>query len=127
MTGPSDALAAIRTVLWRDSGLEGLVVDDDTVTITLLESTGHLKKIRCRGYIGYQVVGFWDESIVDSARVSSEHAFIEENLKSIRERHPWPLNDSGSPERNTGDYFVLEIRLDDGAVVLIAAASLEVV
>ncbi len=126
MTGPSEAQDAVGTVLWKDAEFESLSIDYDTVAISVKESTGLLKEIRCRGYIGYQAIGFWDEVVVDAALVFFEHSFIEESLEAIRTRHRSGVPASGSPERNAGEYFVLEIALDDGAKVLIAAASLEV-
>ena len=126
MTDSSDAQNAIATVLWKDSEFEGLAIDYDTVAITLKESNGLLKEIRCLGYIGYQAIGFWDEVVVDTALVFFEHPFIEESLEAIHNRHQSRVPESGSPHRNAGEYFVLEIALGDGAKVLIAAASLEV-
>jgi hypothetical protein len=126
MTGLSEVQDVVNSVLWKDAEFERITIDYDTVAITLKESTGLIKEIRCRGYIGYHAVGLWDEVVVDAALVFFEHPLIEESLQSIRKRYRGRVPESGSPGRNAGDYFALEITLDDGARVLIAAASIDV-
>jgi hypothetical protein len=75
-----------------------------------------------RGYIGYKVVGFWDETIVASGSVEYDHPFITERLDAARAKYgdkAWP---TGSPARNRNNWSLLKIELIDGIEILIVCS-----
>lgn len=109
-------------IVWADAELESVTIDYDVVVLSLTETaTGSTRCVRCEGYIGYQMLGFWDEVVVESATVAEEHDFLSRCLASIRGRYPGGLPSTGQPARNEQLWSLLTLRLSDGAELLIAA------
>ena len=54
---------------WPDADLEQASLDYDAVVLRIRESTGHVKMVRCEGYIAFEMSGFWDEMIIESAEL----------------------------------------------------------
>jgi hypothetical protein len=81
-------------ILWADSDLEKVEVTYDDVALHLREDVGGRKLLRCLGHIGFQMVGFWDEMIVEKAAIFADHSFIADCERGL-ERLPA----SGAPTR----------------------------
>ena len=71
-------------VRWADAALRSISVSYDDVVVVLepdedwrrQDSSGVSEVwIRCVGYLGIQIVGMWDESIVDHAVLHGDHPF----------------------------------------------------
>ena len=106
----------IESVAWADAELECIEVDYDDVSIQLTESlTGQVKRIRCCGHIGFQFLGFWDEIVVESIRLETEHEFLVSCLGNLDRRYPHGLPETGQEMRNNRSWRVLVLRLSDGA------------
>lgn len=118
MTGHSEDL---QDVLWADAELTSIRVDYDEVVVLLTESTGRVRRVRCRGYIAYQAVGFWDEMVVESGGLQIDHELLSLAQWSIRQRLGDPVPDSGQLERNRRLWKALVIRLSDGLEVVVVA------
>src|SRR5579883_3479862 len=68
-------------ILWVDANLEKFEAGFDEVRIEVCEDIGSersRKLLRCFGYIGFQIIGFWDEMIIESANMHAKHDFIAE-------------------------------------------------
>lgn len=103
-------------ILWPDASLERVEVGYEDFSIHVREEAGGKKVVRCLGYIGYQMVGFWDEVIIETARVLSDHPFIsdcERRLKSMPE--------TGAKSRAATSNLLLEITLIDGCRLWVCA------
>jgi hypothetical protein len=122
MTTHADRLAHFQRVLWPDAELIAVSVDYDAVTIEVRESTGLRRLLTCRGHVGYECRGFWDEVIIERAELLATDDFLTDCLKRLRAD---PL-DSGSPARNARSFGVLRIVLLDGCAVTVASTELEV-
>jgi hypothetical protein len=103
--------------------MQAISIDYDEIRISLLESTNRRVAVACRGYVGYSMVGFWDEAIVERADFDPGDEFLGECLRRIGSRYPQGIPDTGSPERNRRSWNVLRIVLSDGAVLKVAAAQ----
>ena len=116
----------LHKVLWPDAILEHVAADYDAVVLRVRESTGRVRTIRCEGYVGYGVCGFWDEVVIERALVSTSHPFIERCTTSISGRlgDDWP--ESGNEARNTRKWKALVIHLLDGASLEVVAAKFTV-
>lgn len=124
MTGHSSVL----DIAWADAELESVTIDYNAVVLSLIETqTDRACDVRCEGYIGYQLLGFWDEVVVESATLVKEHAFLSQCLTAIRGRYPGGLPTTGQPARNEGNWSLLTVRLSDGAELLVAASTFVVV
>lgn len=122
MTGPSKD-DFLHDVLWPDAHLESITIDYEEVRISLEESTGRRMTVSCWGHIGYSMVGFWDEMIVERASCDPKDPFLAECLRSLESRYGQKWFDSGSPARNTRSWNVLRIVLSDGVELKVAAAQ----
>lgn len=126
MHGHSSGEAVLQQVLWPDAELLAVSIDYAAVVIKIRESTGKVRSVRCEGYIGYSLAGFWDEVVVDRAKVVDSTDFAERCVNDISKRfgRDWPS--TGNEQRNTRTWRVLVIQFSDGAQMEVVAASLQV-
>jgi hypothetical protein len=113
-------------VRWPDATVEGVKLDYDEARIRVREDSGRTVEVVAGGYIGYEIVGFWDETIVESASLQTGSDFLSRCVAKVRERNGDPPRESGSPDRNSGSFQALEITLIDGAQIFCAAARFEI-
>lgn len=125
MAGHSSALE-LGKIRWADAELRGVNIDYDAVSLIIRESDGALKTLRADGYIGYSLVGFWDEVVIERAEISETHAGLDACVNSIRQRLGTRWLDSGNESRNARHWFALLVHFSDGAVLEIFAARLAV-
>jgi len=112
-------------VLWTDATIERCTLDYDDVVIEVEQANGERCTLRCRGYIGFSVEGFWDEAIVERAELSTTHPAIQRARDAIGRRHRSKVPTSGSPARNDGVSSCLTITLIDGCEIVVVAARFE--
>jgi len=125
MTCHSD-VGELGKIRWRDALLEEIAITYDAVSLRILQSDGSTHTLRAEGYIGFNLVGFWDESIIDRAVISEAHPGLDACVRSIRSRHRTDFSDSGNVDRNRGRWFALLVHLDDGCVLEIFPARIYV-
>jgi hypothetical protein len=113
----------LTSVLWADAEIDEISIDFDSISIQIKESTGLWTTILCEGYIGYQVIGFWDESVVESGIVTQDHPFIAHCLGSIQNRYKRPPPPTGNAARDRGKWCALVITLIDGSEIVIACGD----
>ncbi len=116
MAGHSNNNIQGDPILWPDASLERIGAGYEEFTIRVREDAGGTKVIRCLGYIGFQMVGFWDEVIIETAVVHSNHPFIgdcERRLKSLPE--------TGAKTRAAAGNHLLEVVLIDGCKLWVCA------
>jgi hypothetical protein len=123
MNGRFNSDAFINEVLWSDSSIESVYGDYERFVIIIQESTGTRKEISCSGYIGYQLVGFWDEVIVQTAHLYYKHDFIDNCVKKTTNN---PLMDSGCEDRTLKELKLLEINLLDGVCLYVVGSKFNV-
>ncbi len=118
---------SIHDVAWADSELEAVNVDYDNVVLDITLS-GETKPVRliCAGYVGFSLVGFWDEIIIDAVRVFDEHDFLTSCKNEIARRYPSGAPDTGQPHRNVRNWSVLAVSFIDGATMFVAAIEFRV-
>jgi hypothetical protein len=122
MIGSSNE-ASLNGVLWPDAELMEVKVDYDSVSLTVRESTGTTKCVRADGYIGYCLIGFWDEIVVERAELVLTHPSIDQCLASLRERLGQHPPSSGNTARNRFDFAALLLHISDGSCFWIVAAD----
>ncbi len=125
MNGRSKMATDVLDVLWADAQIISVLVSYDNVEIGLRETTGRSVRVIAAGHVGVQLIGFWDEVVVESADIVPAHPFAERCLRSITERLGEPAPSTGSPDRNSRDFATLVVSLSDGAVLLCTAARFE--
>lgn len=123
MIGHSEIESSITDVLWPDAMLELVSADYHSVALRVRESTGRIRTVRCNGYIGYKLLGFWDEAVIRSAELIESSSFIEQCVNDISGRLGEVWLDSGDRERNTRHWRALIVHLSDGASVQVAASQ----
>ena len=113
-----------RNVLWTDAELLGITVDYDSLSLTLRESTGQVRRVVCEGYIGYEALGMWDEIVVAEARLSVVGPFLTRCIEELERRLGAARLPSGSEARNSRAAMELAIVLSDGCEVRVAMNGL---
>jgi len=114
--------AALATIRWADAELQSVTVDYDAVVLRVRESAGSVRTLRAEGYIGYKLVGFWDEVVIDRAELCDTHPGLDACVDSIERRLGASWLDSGNVARNGRRWFALLLHLSDGAVLEVFAA-----
>lgn len=123
MTNSFDISAEInRGVLWPDAELDKIEIDYEQVSINLTESSGASKCVICSGYIGYEMVGAWDEIVISKAEIFGEHDFLKRCTDNIAKRLGKKCADSGSIARNKRQSFLLQVEFTDGSKFRVAAS-----
>jgi hypothetical protein len=125
MSGRFD-MGPLHDVLWPDASIRSISIDYHSVAIHLRESTGRKRVLTCRGYIGYQLVGFWDEVVVERAELNESDPFLSDCLRRIDSVYHNDPPETGDPIRNRRSWNVLLIHLGDGSVLRVAGADFSV-
>jgi hypothetical protein len=126
MDGLSRAASACRDVLWADAELICVAIDYGDLSLTLRESTGRVRRVVCEGYIGYEMVGTWDEIVVTEAHLESVSPFLTRCIDELERRLGAHRLPSGSAARNTRMAMQLTIVLSDGCEVHVAMNGLHI-
>lgn len=128
MTGPlAESHRSLPGVVAADASLERIELDYDAVRLFVTETNGDRKTITCRGHIGFQIAGFWDEVIIDSMAILKDHPFLIAAKDRCARTPTGELAPSGNPARNEGTMELLRVLLIDGCEVLIVAAAFETI
>lgn len=106
-----------ESICWPDSSLENLEAGYDEIVLRIHEERGVDRLLICLGYIGFQMKGFWDETIIECATLHHDHPFIAECEIRLKDQP-----DSGSEARIRSGNRVLEITFIDGCKFLICAS-----
>ncbi len=126
MADHSSNLVSFNSILWADAELIGFMANYDVAVVTIKESTGLFRDVICRGYIGYELPGFWDEIVIDRGELLDRDTFLNTCRQRISDCFGGnPLN-SGCDERNGRVFSQLKIHLSDGCALNIAFGKLEV-
>lgn len=115
-----------HTIQWTDAELTTLCINYHEIRMQLIEPSYKRTTLRCHGYIGYAVIGFWDEMIIARAILNETDPFVEACLQQMTQRSGGHWMASGDVARNTGTFCGLHIHFIDGAVLQIAAAHFSV-
>jgi hypothetical protein len=118
--------AVLAEVSWPDAELQRLTIDYDAVMLTVRESTGTERFIRCEGYIGYDMCGFWDEVVVERVELTDRHDAIDRCKNELSRRWGANLTDTGNDQRNSRTWQALILHLSDGAALELVAARFSV-
>lgn len=113
----------LNKVYWPDAEIDLISIDFDELTIHLTESSQKKTTIRCQGYIGYTLLGFWDEIIIRKVELRDTDELLDACIHSLKQRYGDELPESGNSVRNRRSYHALEIELIDGAIMKIVAAD----
>ncbi len=120
MTDHSDSGIKGETILWADASLESIAAEYEEFAIRVREEAGGTKLLRCLGYIGFQMVGFWDDMIIETATLHSRHPFLAECERRLRQ-----LPESGAKTRTATGNRLLEIILIDGCRLWVCASQFQ--
>jgi hypothetical protein len=116
----------LRTINWADAQLERIEIDYESVELLIQESSGRRIEVSCLGYIGYEAIGFWDETIIESAALIEDDALIARCILEIGNRAGGKLLETGCAYRNKRKFNVLHITFIDGHALKIVVAGIVV-
>ena len=122
----SEAEDVLRRFRWPDANVDRFVIDYDDFKILLEMDGGERIWLVCGGYVGHEVVGFWDEMIVQRISVSGAGALLDRCVAGLKERLGAVPAVSGSPARNGRHLMQLDLTLIDGCEVSVVMNHLHV-
>jgi hypothetical protein len=125
MIGHFNNSVMFENILWVDAELKEFKINYDLVEMTLKESSGLERQVVCHGHIGYRLIGFWDEIIIEKGELLTSGAFLSECEKKISTNLIIPM-ESGCEVRNEKNFSLLKITLIDGCEIEIVFSALEV-
>ena len=124
---------------WADWGLNECYINSEKVFVKLSYYTGDynrdgtLKKegerevhatINCNNFIGFSLIGHWDESTIEDIRIEPKGDLITNSLQEVKRLYgdpPFPLG-MGVMSID-GPWHQLNIKLIDGNIVKVACQS----
>ena len=119
-----DIIKKINAFVGVDWSLDKINIDDE-LKIYLLDDRGYQVTITCYSFIGFSLVGNWDESIIEYIKVEPEGDLITISLQRIRQLH---VNSPLSAEENMkidSTWYQLNIKLIDGNVIKVACEDFD--
>lgn len=126
MVGPSDSASMLAQVIWPDAELSRIEIDYEDLKLLVREGSGAVKRVTCKGYLGYELSGFWDEVIITAAEVTEGGSFLDRCLSGIARRLGVAPLPSGSEARNQERAMQLVVTLGDGCQLHVAMKGLRV-
>jgi hypothetical protein len=109
MNGHFDNESQIASIRWPDATLLRIDARYEECVLHIRQDPGIETVIRCIGYVGLKLVGFWEEIIIKGAVIHGQHEFIEACEQRVRS-----LPESGVPDRvATGNELLEIIFIDD--------------
>ncbi|MEI9961405.1 MAG: hypothetical protein WDM76_09855 [Limisphaerales bacterium] len=118
MNGHSNTKIEGKSIFWPDSSIKKLEAGYEEFIIEIHDDMGGKKFLHCIGYVGFQMIGFWDEVIVEKAMLHVSHQFIDDCEQRLKQ-----LPQSGSTARITTGNRMLEILFIDGCKLWICASQ----
>lgn len=110
---------------WPDAKLVSLFVDYEIIRVIISpefgRGSGSPRLLIASGYIGYQLVGMWDDRFIEGAEISADHPFTGTCLAALADRGVDRI-DSGSDDRNARTFKTLSVDFQDGSSLLICAS-----
>ena len=105
-------------IRWPDASIRRLYCDYDAFNVEIQERKGNpaVKTLHCCGFLGFQMIGFWDEVIIHDARIHANHDFIAQCERRVVNQLP-----SGSVERVSSGNRLFEVELIDGCKLWVCA------
>ena len=109
---------------WVDANVQYVRMEYDEVVVGFRrdDGTDRAVEIIATGPIGFHWSGLWDETVVESASLTSDHEFARQSWAAIVSRGQ-DASDSGSPARNSRAWLTLDVTFLDGSHLLVAAAE----
>jgi hypothetical protein len=104
-------------------------VEQDFEVITIYLRDGEIDStviIRCKDYIGQEMIGLWDDSMIKSITIENSGDFIKNSLKKVMELYSNPDNIPGCVKKTKGQWKQIIIKLIDGVEFKVACADIEV-
>lgn len=111
---------------WHDWLLDKFEINYDRVTISLLDDNEAILTINCSDYIGFSVVGHWDETVIEEIKVEAYGNLIDESLhvvKMLYSKNPLP---GGGKKKIDDIWYQVNIKLIDGNIIKVACKNIQV-
>ena len=118
-----DLQRTLHQLRWADACIETVLVEYDSVRLTVADDGHRNRQVSCDGLVGLELVGFWDEMIIESVRLCDDGDLLRRSQALIDSRRRSP---AGNVARNAAACFQLDVALIDGCTLRVAAKELRV-
>jgi hypothetical protein len=123
----NNVINSINTSGWADWYLDKFEIDFESVLITITEPVGvGGLTICCKDYIGFSIVGHWDESVIEDINVTAYGSLVNESLYVIRSLYGENPLPGGGVKKVNDNWYQVDIKLIDGNIIKVASKSLNI-
>jgi hypothetical protein len=91
--------------------------------LLLRETTGRVVTVVAGGVIGVELLGLWDEVIIEHGEVLADDPFDRDCYERVLRRLGPNVSNSGSTARNTRNFSTLRVVFTDGSELRLAAGE----
>ena len=110
-----------------DYNIDKVEQDFEVITIYLRDwSIDSTVIIRCKEYIGQELLGLWDDTIIESISIENTGSFIDKSLRRVVELYDEPNTIPGCTKNTNKQWKQIIIKLIDGVEFKVACADIQV-
>ena len=113
MIGDENAIKKINGFIGTDWSLGKITIDDENLCIELLGER-HQAIISCYNFIGFLLIGNWDEAVIECIWIESKGDLINNSIQEIKRLH------GNQTLSNEHIWHQLNIKLINGNIIKIA-------
>ena len=126
-----DVIKRINDFGWVDWALDSLKVDYERIIIKLIYCSDSINKpdifatIQCGNFIGFSIIGHWDENIIEHIKIEPKGDLIDDSLRRVECLYGNSPLLGGGMKKIDNKWHQLNVRLIDGNVVKVACDNFE--
>lgn len=111
---------------WADWKLKKLEINFETIEIRISGGSENTIYIYCNDYIGFSLIGHWDESVIDDIKVDTKGSLIDESLYTVKKLYGKSPLPGGGVKKINDSWYQLDIKLIDGNILKVACKNIDV-
>ncbi|MGE5417877.1 MAG: hypothetical protein ACM3UZ_14160 [Acidobacteriota bacterium] len=83
-----DIIEKVNNSSWADWILEKIEIDFDTIIVNLGDGDETVSvRLMFKDYIGFEMIGQWDESIIKDIKIEKSGNLIDDSLTIVKEKY----------------------------------------
>jgi hypothetical protein len=121
-----ESLNEINRRNWADWSLEKIDIGFEEVSVLVRsDGGGRTANISCGDYIGVEMLGQWDESIIEDINVEPGGKLASDSIETVKEHYGENPSVPGCNKHLDGEWVQLDVKLIDGVHFRVACGSVE--
>lgn len=110
---------------WVDWSIKNIIFGFDKISILIVDDGGdQLVNVSCEDFIGFEIVGYWDEGIIENINIETEGDLLTKSLNLIKRNYNNNPIPAGS--KHLEDIWMqINIRLIDGMYIRVVCNKID--